>query len=149
MLSDSVVLPTLPEPANCRVLVLHDQPSVASLYNNERSNVSLVLVSDAVWGCKRTHLARHRYDRNLPIGEPYLHVVYGLCDALQEGRMYVPYLLQHIIAPARPPTVRVNVSPILSRKVSRAREALIERHIKGLDRLARRRLIALAGTRTK
>jgi hypothetical protein len=89
--------------------------------------MSLVLVSDTVRCCKRTHRARHRYDRNFRIGESYFHVSNGFCDALQEGRVYVPNLLEYLIAPSRPPTVRINVSPILSREVRWARKALIER----------------------
>src|SRR6185503_571593 len=126
---------------NCSVLVLHYQPSVAPLYNNERSNMSLVLVSDAVRCCKRTHHDRHRYDRNFRIGKSYFHVSNGVCDALQEGRVYFPNLLEHVIAPPRPPTVRVNVSPILGREVSRARKAFIERRIKRLNGLPRPRHI--------
>jgi len=134
--------------ANCSVLVLHYQPSVVSPYNYERSNMSLVLVSDTVRCCKGTHRARNRYDRNVPIGESYFHFSNGFCDALQEGRVYVPNLLEHVIAPPRPPTVRINVSPILSREVSLARKALIECRIKRLDGLANPRHITLAESKT-
>jgi len=134
--------------ANCSVLVLHYQPSLASPYHNERSNMSLVLVSDAVGCCERTHRTRHGYDGNVWIGESYFHVSNGFCDALQEGRVYLAYLLEHVIAPTRPTTVRVDVSPILSREVSRVRKALIERRIKGLDGLPRPRHITLAGSKT-
>ena len=133
--------------ANCGVLVLHYQPSVVSPYNYECSNMSLVLVSDTVRRCKCTHRARNRYDRNVPIGESYFHVSNGFCDALQEGRVYVPNFLEHFIAPPRPPTVRINVSPILSREVWRALKALIERRIKRLDRLASPRHIRLAASK--
>src|SRR6185503_1605149 len=133
---------------NCSVLVLHYQPSVAPLYNNERSNMSLVLVSDAVRCCKRTHRARHRYDRNVRIGKSYFHFSNGFCDALQEGRVYLPNLLEHAVASARPPTVRVNVSPILSGEVRLARKAFIERRVKRLDGLARFRRITFARSKT-
>ena len=52
------------------VLVLHYEPSIASLHHNESRDMSLILMPDSIGRSERAHPAGYRHDRHIGSGKP-------------------------------------------------------------------------------
>ena len=102
-----------------RVVVLHDQPTRATLHHDERPDLTITFVFHTVRRREPAQVAGHGRHGHVWGRHSHVHLCDSIRHALQDGVVYLQDFLQDRHAPIGSPSKWIDVVPIVGREICR------------------------------